>query len=60
MNIIKEIAPFIIFSEETIINALQKINKSKIVFTVSQSGVLEGTVTDGDFRRWLLKQTDID
>ena len=62
MKIIKEIAPFIIFSEETILNALQKIkiNKSKIVFTVNQSGVLEGTVTDGDFRRWLLKQTDID
>ena len=60
MKIIKDISPFIIFSEETIINALHKINKCKIVFTINNSGVVQGTVTDGDFRRWLLKQNDID
>ena len=60
MKLIKEITQFIIFSQETIINALQKINKSKIIFIVDRSGVVEGTVTDGDFRRWLLKQGEID
>jgi sialic acid synthase SpsE/sugar phosphate isomerase/epimerase len=62
MQIDKNITPYIIFSEETTLNALRKIsdNKKRIIFTVSSSGVLEGVVTDGDFRRWIVAQKSID
>jgi len=62
MQIEKNVASYIVFSEDTIVNALRKIseNKKRIVFTVSSSGVLEGSVTDGDFRRWLVVQDSID
>jgi sialic acid synthase SpsE/endonuclease IV len=59
---IKKISPFIIFSEETVLNALKKIseNQSRIVFAVTEHGVLEGCLSDGDFRKWLLDRNDID
>jgi sialic acid synthase SpsE/sugar phosphate isomerase/epimerase len=62
MQIEKNISSFIVFSEDSILNALRKIsdNKKRMVFTVSSSGVLEGALTDGDFRRWLLSQEQID
>lgn len=55
MMIDKAIAPFIVFSEDSLANALKKIsdNKSRIVFCVSASGVVEGVLTDGDVRRWI-------
>lgn len=62
MIIDKNIAPYIVFSEDPIINALRKIsdNKSRIVFSVTESGALEGVLTDGDFRRWIVGQATID
>ena len=62
MYIDKNITPFIIFSEESILNALQKIsqNKNKIIFSVTESGIITGCLTDGDFRRWLLKEQEVD
>jgi len=62
MIIDREIKRFIIFSEDTILQALEKIsqNKLRVIFAVSESGVLEGIMTDGDFRRWLLRQETID
>ena len=62
MLIDRSISRYIIFSEDSLINALQKIsdNKSRIVFSVSENGRLEGILTDGDFRRWLVSQDDID
>jgi N-acetylneuraminate synthase len=62
MIIEKNLANYIIFSEESIVNALKKIsdNKSRIVFAVNESGILEGVITDGDFRRWLVNQDEID
>ena len=59
MIVDKNIKKYIVFSEDSIVNGLQKIsgNKSRIVFSVTESGILEGIVTDGDFRRWLLNQT---
>jgi sialic acid synthase SpsE/sugar phosphate isomerase/epimerase len=62
MQIEKNIACYIVFSEDSIVNALRKMseNKKRIVFTVSSSGVIEGSVTDGDFRRWLVVQDSID
>lgn len=62
MIIDKNILPFIIFSEDTVINALRKINanKSGFVFTVDQTTTLEGVITDGDIRRWLTATDKID
>lgn len=62
MQIDRHITPYIIFSEESILHALQKItlNKSRLIFTVGETGVLEGVMTDGDFRRWLMERDTID
>ncbi len=62
MIIDKNLTNYIVFAEDSIIDALKKIsdNKSRIIFSVFESGVLEGVLTDGDFRRWLLTQVDID
>ena len=53
---------YIVFSEDSILNALNKIslNKKGIVFVASEAGVLEGALTDGDFRRWLLGVQHVD
>ena len=58
----KHIGDYIVFAEDSIINALRKIsdNKSRIVFSVTEKGILEGVLTDGDFRRWLVNQQTID
>lgn len=58
----KDLSKYVTFAEDSIINALRKIsdNKSKIVFSVTATSVLEGVVTDGDFRRWLIRQETID
>jgi len=62
MFIEKIIAKYIVFAEDDIIVALKKIsdNKSRIIFSVTEAGVLEGVLKDGDFRRWLVKQDTID
>lgn len=53
---------FVVFSEDTILTALEKItnNKSGIVFCVDSHGVLQGSLTDGDFRRWITAAPSID
>ncbi|NJL35780.1 MAG: TIM barrel protein [Leptolyngbyaceae cyanobacterium SM1_4_3] len=62
MLIDKNLTQYIVFADDSIINALQKIsdNKSGIIFSITEAGVLEGVMTDGDFRRWLVKQSSID
>ena len=62
MIIEKNIAKYIIFSEESILAALKKIsdNGSALIFSVNDSGVLEGILSSGDFRRWLVQQQTID
>ena len=62
MLIDRNIAKYIVFAEDSILNALKKIsdNKSRVIFSVSESGILEGVMTDGDFRRWLVSQNTID
>lgn len=62
MLIDRNIAKYIVFAEDSVINALKKIsdNKSKVIFSVTESGRLEGVMTDGDFRRWLVNQSVID
>jgi len=62
MIIQRNISSFVVFSGDSVLDALKKItaNKSRIVFAVSENGVLEGVLSDGDFRRWLSAQRDID
>jgi sialic acid synthase SpsE/sugar phosphate isomerase/epimerase len=62
MIIDKNIHRFIVFSEDSVLNALSKINtnRSGIAFCVSSSGVLEGVVTDGDVRRWITENHNLD
>jgi len=35
-------------------------NKSHFIFSVKENGVLEGILSDGDLRRWLVERNDID
>jgi sialic acid synthase SpsE/sugar phosphate isomerase/epimerase len=58
----RNLAKFIVFSEDSLHNALRKIseNKARIVFCVSSSGVLEGVLTDGDVRRWITERPSFD
>lgn len=62
MIIDRNIQRCIIFSEDSVLNALKKMsdNKIRIIFALSESGVLEGLATDGDLRRWLVSQSSID
>ena len=62
MIIEKNLAKYIVFAEDDIMTALKKIsdNKSRIIFSVTEAGTLEGVLTDGDFRRWLVQQDTID
>ena len=61
MIIERNLSKHIVFSEDNLLNALRKIseNKSRLVFSVSESGELEGILTDGDFRRWLLEGNQV-
>jgi N-acetylneuraminate synthase len=58
----RRIPDFVVFSHDPVSRALQKIseNKSGLVFAVAHNGVLEGVLTDGDFRRWMLRSEEID
>ena len=62
MIIDKNIKDLVIFSEDTLYNALHRINANKIrcVFCVSSSGQLEGVLTDGDVRRWITSNPSFD
>jgi len=53
----KSIKSFIVFREDSILDALVKIdeNKSGAIFVLDYNGSIEGIITDGDFRRWLTK-----
>ena len=62
MRISKNIDNFIIHKDLSIKEALDKLEKSKqqILFIIDSYGRLLGVVTDGDVRRWLMKQINID
>ncbi|MCE9613235.1 MAG: N-acetylneuraminate synthase family protein [Lentisphaerae bacterium] len=61
MLIERRIAGFLIRSDATLREALLCIdaNKSGLVFCVNDGGLLEGVLTDGDFRRWLLAHSSV-
>ena len=61
MRISKSIKEYIIFSGSTILEALNKINtnKSRIIFVLQDNGVLLGSVSDGDIRRWITNNNNL-
>ena len=62
MIIEKKITKYIVFAEESLLTALNKIseNKHKFIFSVNEHGLMEGILTDGDVRRWLVETETID
>ncbi|MDQ6624160.1 MAG: N-acetylneuraminate synthase family protein [Verrucomicrobiota bacterium] len=62
MTVDRHISNFIVFCEEAILEALKKISKNegRIVFSVTEKGVIDGVLTNGDFRRWLATNPDFD
>lgn len=62
MIIDKNIGKYLVFSEDTLRNALVKINdnKERVVFAVDETGRLEGVLSDGDVRRWLVAVDPVD
>ncbi|MBT7624616.1 MAG: CBS domain-containing protein, partial [Flavobacteriaceae bacterium] len=61
MIINRNIKSLLIFGFSTIKEALEILdnNHHGYVIVIEESGVVEGIMTDGDFRRWSLKQSDI-
>jgi N-acetylneuraminate synthase len=62
MIIDRNFTKYVVFAEDSLKTALEKIskNKSRIIFIVSERGILEGVLTDGDLRRWLVSVQNID
>lgn len=62
MVIDKNIAKFLVYEGEAIVRALEKINQNqrRILFVVSADGVLLGSLSDGDVRRWITSVSDVD
>ena len=62
MRIEKKIKDHLVFSGDSILDALKHINdnQSRIVFVVQDNGVMIGAVSDGDVRRWITRTTEFD
>ena len=58
----RRIGPYVVLGDDSILAALTKIsdNKSGIVFCVDARGILVGSFSDGDFRRWVTSTPTID
>lgn len=58
MIIDRNIKKYIVYSEDPVICGLEKMdaNNMRIIFVVSETGMLEGVVADGDVRRWMIRQ----
>ncbi len=61
MIIEKNFSKYVVFSGDTILSALNKIcaNKERLIFVVSEVGRLEGALSDGDLRRWLINTSSV-
>ena len=62
MIIERNISKYIVYCEDPLVSALRRINenKSRIVFSVTEAGKLEGVLSDGDVRRWLTDTHQVD
>ena len=54
--------PYAVHADDPVSVALAKIaaNKARLVFCVDSHGALLGSVSDGDFRRWVLARQGAD
>ena len=61
MRITRNLEHYVAVDHEPIRAALTKINanRSRQVFVVSSAGHLQGVLTDGDFRRWIVTKDQI-
>ncbi|MEI6622559.1 MAG: N-acetylneuraminate synthase family protein [Actinomycetes bacterium] len=52
----RDVAQYLVLDDEPVEGALRRItaNRSRVVFVVTGEGVLVGSLTDGDFRRWVV------
>lgn len=57
----EQLTPFLINKKNTVVEALQKIdlNAKQLLFVVDNNRKLEGIITDGDIRRWLIKTGEL-
>lgn len=55
MLISRKISDYLVFETEPVLKALEKVNlnQSRVVFIVGENGLLLGSLSDGDFRRWV-------
>ncbi len=62
MIIERNLAPYLVYAEDPVLRALEKIsaNRARIIFLVDSHGHLEGSLSDGDFRRWVATQDPVD
>ena len=62
VQIERNFTQFVVFAEDPILTALNKItaNKCRLIFVVSEAGILQGVLSDGDFRRWIAASDLID
>lgn len=62
MFIERNLTPYVVYAEDPVLRALEKItaNRARVIFVVSERGHLEGALSDGDFRRWVSAQRDVD
>jgi CBS domain-containing protein len=58
----RNLTPYVVYAEDPVLRALEKItaNRARVIFVVSAHGHLEGALSDGDFRRWVSEQRDVD
>ena len=62
MLILRSIKQYVVFKEDTILDALSKINDNNkgLVFVLDYSGFLEGIITSGDLTRWMVGADSFD
>ena len=62
MQIERNFTQYVIFAEDSILTALNKItiNRSRLIFIVTEAGILQGVMSDGDFRRWVAHTPVVD
>ena len=53
----EQLTKFLGLNTLNVVEAMEKIdaNAHGILFIVNEKGKLQGTVTDGDIRRWIIK-----
>jgi len=62
MLIQHDLKDFVVRRDDPLIVALNRIseNRCRIIFSVAEGGLLDGVITDGDFRRWIVRQERVD